>query len=344
MNKLSRRLAQAGVLIPLLLGTVLAGTSAAGHVTCGQTITQSTVLDSDVGPCPDDGIIVGANNITLDLNGHTVFGTPGPGDGAGILLQSRTGVTVRNGRVAHFDAGVVIIGGSRNTITRITAQENIGTGATDFGDGIALFGSSNNTIRGNTVQRNGPYDGIGLVGNSDNNLVDANTVQGNNIAFDQAHTGHMGFPGGTMDDMGIRVEGPGVNNNTVSNNTVEGNGLEGILVFPFAPNSDNIVRGNIVRGNGFHNKGHRTGSGITTGAVRTLIERNFSQGNAASGIRVNSTNNTIRNNTAIQNAQLVNAGTAATGGAFDLMDTRPGCDANVWQANSFGTRNMPCIN
>lgn len=344
MKSFSGRLTRIGVLAPLLLGSALVGTASAAHVACGQTITQSTVLDSDVGPCPGDGIIVGANNITLDLNGFTVFGTAAPGDGAGILIQGRTGVTVRNGRVTLFDAGVAIIGGSGNTVTGLTVQENIGTGGTDFGDGIALFSSSGNTIRGNTAQHNGPYDGIGLVGNSDNNVVDGNVSQGNNIAFDQAHTGHMGFPGGTMDDHGIRVEGPGVNGNIISNNTVEGNGLDGILVFGFAANTGNTLRGNIVRGNGFHQKMHRTGSGIITGGGSTLVENNFSQGNAASGIRVNSTNNTIRSNTAVQNARFVNQATIATGGAFDLMDTRANCDANVWQANTYGTRNQPCIN
>ncbi len=39
-------------------------------------------------------IIVGADNITLNLNGHTISGTPGPGDGnaAGVRVPNRTGV------------------------------------------------------------------------------------------------------------------------------------------------------------------------------------------------------------------------------------------------------------
>ena len=335
MKKLCRSLAPVVAIVAFLLGTVLVGTAAAAHVSCGQTITQSTTLDSDVGPCAGTGIRVGADNVTLDLGGRTVYGTQAPGEGAGILVNGRTGVTIRNGRVILFDAGVVIQGGSGNTVTEVVAQDNIGTRASDFGDGIAVFGSSNNVIRRNRVQRNGVFSGISLVGNSDNNLVDDNTVQGNNVESNP----------NLMDDIGIRVEGPGVNGNVVSNNKVEGNGLDGIQVFPFAANSDNTVRGNTIRGNGFHNKAHRAGNGFVTGSRNNLIERNLVERNAASGIRINGQNNTIRNNTARNNGlPPLSPGTINAGGAFDLHDTTFNCDANVWTGNIFGTRNQNCIN
>jgi parallel beta-helix repeat protein len=325
-------------LVPFVLGTVLASTASAAHVACGATITQSTTLDSDVGPCTGTGIIIGANNITLDLGGRTIFArAPQTGEGAGILVQNRTNVTVRNGRVIMFDAGVVLAGGSGHTITNIVTQDNIGTAETNFGDGIALFGSSNNIVRRNRAQHNGPYSGISLVGNSDNNLVDNNTVQGNDIQLSA----------GTMDDVGIRVEGRGADNNTVSNNKVEGNGLDGIQVTGYpagVQNTGNVLRGNTVRGNGFHTKTHRTGNGIVTGGPSTVVERNLSERNAASGIRVNGRNNTIRNNTARNNAQRVTPGTIAAGGAFDLHDPNFNCDANAWTSNTFGTRNQNCIN
>ncbi len=62
------------------------------------------------------------------------------------------------------------------------------------------------------------------------------------------------------------------------------------------------------------------------------------------GIRVNGQNNTIRFNTATNNARSVNQGTINAGGAFDLQDTQPACDNNVWQSNVFITRSQPCIN
>ena len=55
--------------------TVLgSGQALASHVSCGDTITTDTTLDSDLVNCPNNGIVIGADNITLDLNGHTIDG------------------------------------------------------------------------------------------------------------------------------------------------------------------------------------------------------------------------------------------------------------------------------
>ena len=87
------------------------GSAQAAPLTCGSVVTSSTTLTADIGPCADNGIVVGADNITLDLGGHHVFGTPQPGDGAGVLVQGRHQVTVVDGTVTDFDAGVVMSGG-----------------------------------------------------------------------------------------------------------------------------------------------------------------------------------------------------------------------------------------
>jgi len=63
--------------------TVVGGGQAlASHVGCGDTITTDTTLDSDLVNCPNNGIVIGANNITLDLNGHTIDGDGAPVDPA----------------------------------------------------------------------------------------------------------------------------------------------------------------------------------------------------------------------------------------------------------------------
>jgi len=117
-------------------------------------ITQNTTLDADVGPCSGPGIVVGADAITPNLRGHTVFGTPEPGEGAGILLQGRMTAKVTNGTVRDFDAGVLIDEGGDNTVTAVTARDNIG--GADLGHGIAVQSSSDNRIARNTVRNNGP--------------------------------------------------------------------------------------------------------------------------------------------------------------------------------------------
>ena len=57
----------------LLMGCCLAfgaGPAAASQVSCGDTITADTTLDSDLVNCPNNGIVIGADDITLDLDGQ----------------------------------------------------------------------------------------------------------------------------------------------------------------------------------------------------------------------------------------------------------------------------------
>src|SRR5215217_3471983 len=51
-----------------------AGQASASHVSCGDTITADTTLDGDLVDCPSNGIVIGADDITVDLNGHTIDG------------------------------------------------------------------------------------------------------------------------------------------------------------------------------------------------------------------------------------------------------------------------------
>ena len=43
-------------------------------IKCGDTITQDTVLTNDIVNCSGYGLIIGADNITLDCNGHLIEG------------------------------------------------------------------------------------------------------------------------------------------------------------------------------------------------------------------------------------------------------------------------------
>lgn len=315
-------------------------------------ITQDTALDTNIGPCEDGGLVIGADGITLDLNGHRVFGTDDPGDGPGILLRGRSGVRVHNGTVASFDAGVAIMDGSTgNTVTGIDAIGNVGSGETDFGDGIVIGSSSGNTIAGNRVVDNGPFSGVAVFGSgSSGNTIEGNEIIGND-AVDVAAPDH-GDPTGTQQTDGVRLE-PFTSRNTVTGNVVRGSGLDGIAVF-FA-STDNVVSGNDVRGNGLHDKTHRKGSGIIlfNRADRNIVEGNVVIGNAANGIVLRgpielpmrtiagAESNTIRDNTTRGNAVFEDPQTDF----FDLRDDNfdPPCDNNVWDGNTFNTFNQRCV-
>jgi len=333
--------------VPALLAASCWATAAGAAVlSCGQTITQSTVLDNDLTGCTNNGILIGADNITLDLNGHTVAGTPASGDKGGVVLVGRTGVTVRNGTVRSFDVGVVIEGGSGNTIEGVNAIDNISFespgSANRGGDGIAILSSKNNRILRNNTVNNGPYSGIGIYsdvdsahpratsGVSSGNVVDGNVVQGNI----QART-----PNNVVnnDNIGIRLE-PGNTANTIANNRVDRNGLD--------RNTFTVVRSNIVTGNGFYRQTARRGNGIGLqigGANDNTIENNMVTRNADNGISIRngSQRNTVRNNTSVQNVVLPPASTSF-GPTFDLLDNNLNCDANVWLDNRFGTAFPSC--
>nr|MDQ6949594.1 right-handed parallel beta-helix repeat-containing protein [Actinomycetota bacterium] len=200
MKHILRFVATAGASSLMLLGTVLVGQASAGPIapSCGSTVVIGGTLTGPLSCSgPNSGIIL-APGVNLDCNGYSIMGDPNvTGEGPGITLTARS--TVSNCTVRYFDAGIYIQpGAGGNRITTNTVEDNVGTG--DYGDGIVLDTSSGNTISGNTVSRNGPFDGIGLVGKSSNNLIEFNTVTNNNV------------PNGGRQDDGIRIEGPGAKN------------------------------------------------------------------------------------------------------------------------------------
>jgi hypothetical protein len=340
--------------VALALGqtAALAGPAKAATLDCGDIVTTNTVLTNDVGPC-GTGLVVGANNITLDLNQHTVSGNPAVGDGAGIFVLGRTGVTVKNGTVRSFDGGVIIEGGSKNRVTGIVARDNIGVvGTTKYADGIAILSSTDNAIVANAAIHNGPLSGIGVYtvnpgdhpratsGVSTRNLIDANDVRDNNIQRNA----------GLNDDDGIRIETQSTFN-TITNNNVAGSALDGIAIFSFAP--DNTIKYNTSSNNGFLNPATRRGDGIRVfgGSDRTFVQGNIVMGNAANGIifhgqfnaRPPVLNSQALDNTALNNNVLPPLGPGPLGGpTFDLLDGNPTCDANVWLRNVYHTASPPC--
>lgn len=310
-------MASAASLFLLSLGVVAAGGPAyAAHVSCGQTILVSTVLDSNIGPCAT-GITIGADNITLDLNGFTISGTPDTGEGPGIGLSGRTGVTVRNGTVTQFDAGVAIEGGSANTVTAMRVLDNRGNFGTDFGDGIAVFASTSNRITNSQVRNNGPYDGIGLI-RSNFNVIDGNQVTDNTQSFQTT---------------GIRLENAGLsasNDNVVTSNLVVNNALDGVEVF--ARGSRNQIRSNQIVGNG------RDGVTVFAGGNNNVIESNQVRGNLGNGIYIRAGVGSVpapAGNQILRNYSFGNA-------VLDLRDGQPDCGTNQWHGNQGATFTPPC--
>ena len=108
---------------------------------CGATILANLKLDHDLA-CAGGGLIVGADGIKLDLNGHTITGS---GTGDGINVTGRTNVSIFGGTIRNFGAGVLT-----NTATGIVIKRNEFLANVD---GIDLqAGSRGNTIKHNTFR------------------------------------------------------------------------------------------------------------------------------------------------------------------------------------------------
>jgi hypothetical protein len=84
------------------------------HVHCGDVVTKSIVLGHDLA-CTGDGLTIGADGVTIDLNYHSVSG---PDTATGIRTAGHDGVTVRRGALNGF--GLEIRESNNVTVSRVT--------------------------------------------------------------------------------------------------------------------------------------------------------------------------------------------------------------------------------
>ncbi|HET9050878.1 MAG TPA: right-handed parallel beta-helix repeat-containing protein, partial [Candidatus Dormibacteraeota bacterium] len=324
------------------VGPAAAPPAPAGTVTatpaCGSLITASVTLTADIGPCPGAGLIVGADNITVHLGGHSITGS-GSRDGksAGITLKAHEGVTVTNGSVSGFSAGVAINMGVNDTVRSLKVHDNIGPAfdGAILSDGIAIFHSFGTQVLSNTLTHNGTHSGIGVYGVDSN----ATLIKGNTI------TAGVGGTNEPLAGVGVVVtallepddarRGTPVDGNDVTNNTITGNQGSGIVS---VTNINASILGNVVQGNGVSTLGApRDGIQVTFDTIGGASPRtsdtvlgNTVTGSGDNGIAVYGGGNTLQGNSAT--GDNVNRD-----GSFDLFDSHPTCDNNAWKGNTSGT-------
>jgi parallel beta-helix repeat protein len=224
-------------------------------VHCGQTITEDTTLANDLTDCPDRGIVIGADNVTLDLNGHTV-----DGNGLDNTVEEcadfwcdtgidntghHRGVTIQNGSVQDFSSGIAIEGGRDHRVRRLAVSDN-GDGidvafATEtvvtqssFDDnvfGIWVFRSSSIRIERNSVLG---YQGCGIELQRSHEML----VAGNSVSASAPGTDITG------DACGIGLFN-GSNLNRIERNSVSGNGFVGLIAEQ--SNGNELIRNDVFR-------------------------------------------------------------------------------------------------
>src|SRR5919199_1083590 len=128
-----------------------------GVVSCGSIITKDTTLTRDL-DCPDNGLIIAAPGVTLDLNGYTISssgagrnsqdGTTNLGGNSGILVTNADHVNIIGlGEVQKFDKGVSIIGSNGVTIEDLAIRDN------DVG--VYMSGSEQSQLSRDSLDNNG---------------------------------------------------------------------------------------------------------------------------------------------------------------------------------------------
>lgn len=187
-------------------------------LSCGEVIKESVKLSTNL-DCTTDGLIVGADGITVDLNGHTLNG-PGPKSSKiGIMLATSSGVTVMGpGVVSGFQAGILDTGGQDNKVNGVNFVGNqiaifmTGAKGTDIEQnmltgndiGMASHSSSGTTFTKNLLDRN-TLAGVTLV-NSADNTIDTNIIEHSNN--------------------GVFVDGQSTNNKITTNTILQNTGVD----------------------------------------------------------------------------------------------------------------------
>lgn len=175
------------------LAGLLAAHHAAAAPTCGATVYADVSLAADL-VCPpgSDGIVIGADNLRVDLNGHAittqhVWGT------RGIRSAGFSGIKVTGpGRVDNFTTGIALTGGIFHEVRGVEVAAPTGTS-------IVLHDASSSTVEGNRV--------VAIqVGSAPGSRADANRIA-NNVAKT------------------VWVEGCATTNTDVSGNNLGGNAI-----------------------------------------------------------------------------------------------------------------------
>jgi parallel beta-helix repeat protein len=356
MQKVIVRSALAGIAAVAAVGATPATSQLPNEVSCGDTIVADTILDRDLVDCPNNGIVIGADGITLDLNGHLIDGDGRPVADCprrqfcdtGVVNDGPDGVTVRDGSVRQFGAGVFVGRARDNRVVAVSSSSNqffgfvIAESARSTirdsagndnpvpdGDGLGVFASHDLRIVGNSFRRNA----LGMhVADSSEVLIrgnvfsrnrtediklegDRNRVQGNRCARGGPCVWVLGNRNVIAGNRSLRDEG-GVmiergHGNLVTRNVVVRARFNGIRIgFEGSGlrTADNVVRRNVVRGS------RRDAFVVAALDRRSILGGNVATAGGGDGFDIDSPSAKLRNNRAVRNAEL---GIEAVHGVID---------------------------
>jgi hypothetical protein len=217
--------------------------AAAKQSSCGTTITTDTTLDSDLVDCPNNGIVIGADGVTLDLNGHLIDGDGTKAAGCdpeqetcdvGVDIEGHDGVTVMHGSVRDFAIGVGVVADHTRLLDISTSRNKF--------FGIGLVGSAGSLVRDSSGNGNGAT-GV-FLGDSNHTRILHSTFRHNTgiEASDSTHglIKRNVFSRGPARGQGILMEG-GDGFQVIRNRFVRN--FEGVIL---GPGSENVIAHNRI--------------------------------------------------------------------------------------------------
>ena len=157
---------------------------------CGEVVQGNVNLTSNL-VCTGDGLIVGADNTVINLNGYTISGPGQDSSKVGIVVPDNNNVAILgDGAIKGFQAGVLITGADNVQVKLVGLTGNeigvFATGArgvalsqnTIYNNnlGIAMHSSNGATIMSNMLSGD-TLAGLTLV-NTDKSIISANNVEG----------------------------------------------------------------------------------------------------------------------------------------------------------------------
>lgn len=194
---------------------------------CGSVVTHDVTLTQDLVGCTGNGLVIGADGVDVDLDGHLIQGAGVFASLSGVDVDGFDRVTVRDGRIAGFSRGVVAYAADDLTVQRLTVADTL--------EAINVEESSAATLRDNRLTDN--REGLSL-----RHTVDA-VISGNRISG--SHT------------TGVRDVGSQANR--YSENSVIGSEFDGIALESAV---GTVLAGNEVLGNGLGGIRSIAGSGL----------------------------------------------------------------------------------
>lgn len=306
---------------------------------CNQTVTTNAVLTTDltcVKPATGsvDGIIAGANGITINLNHHTIAApatfnagtaqgvTSGNLNGVGVLAIGFSDVTIENGSLTGWLTGIRLraiearaASATAPAVTAAPNAENVISAITVPDCAVSASTTPATAVsRGIDIAEPGSADitvaGASITGKDCGQAIRVHEAQGVTVKSSTLGAGGQNSSTPTAAGDGIVVDCGG--SNTITDNTISWNARYGIY---FGQADHNDVEGNTVNSNGSHGVFFGppiSGECSPATSSHNTVAGNQITGNHGSGIVVgpsiggrvaaaNSGENTLRGNTIAAN-------------------------------------------